>query len=78
MSLGKVDSRRESGVGSDSDTMAELTILLTTEIPEGRSNLADSHTNLGKVFKFYFALFQLLWGLIIYWLYCFREGGRIL
>lgn len=43
-----MDSRRESGVGSDSDTMAELTILLTTEIPEGRSNLADSHTNLGN------------------------------
>ncbi|EEB15190.1 conserved hypothetical protein [Pediculus humanus corporis] len=32
--------------------MAELTILLNTEIPEGRSNLADSHTNLERVAEY--------------------------
>lgn len=44
-----MDCNRESGIGSDSDTMAELATLLTTELPEGRNNLADSHTNLGKL-----------------------------
>ncbi|KAG8232953.1 hypothetical protein J437_LFUL011446 [Ladona fulva] len=44
-----VDPNRESGVGSDTDNMAELAALLTTEIPEGRSNLADSHSNLERV-----------------------------
>ena len=47
----KVDSLQDSNIRSDLDTMAELTILLNTEIPEGRSNLADSHTNLGIYLK---------------------------
>lgn len=46
---GASDTGRESGLGSDSDNMAELAALLNTEIPEGRSNLTDSHTNLGRV-----------------------------
>lgn len=49
MFLGASDTGRESGLGSDSDNMAELAALLNTEIPEGRSNLTDSHTNLGRV-----------------------------
>ncbi|XP_071444191.1 abl interactor 2 [Hetaerina americana] len=44
-----MDPNRESGVGSDADNMAELAALLTTDIPEGRSNLADSHSNLERV-----------------------------
>jgi len=46
---GAMDLNRESGLGSDSDNVAELAALLTTEIPEGRSSLADSHTNLRRV-----------------------------
>lgn len=49
---GAMDPNRESGLGSDSDNMAELTALLTTEIPDGRSNLADSHTNLERVAEY--------------------------
>jgi hypothetical protein len=47
-----MDPNRESGLGSDSDNMAELAALLTTEIPEGRSSLADSHTNLERVAEY--------------------------
>jgi len=49
---GAMDPNRESGLGSDSDNMAELAALLTTEIPEGRSSLADSHTNLERVAEY--------------------------
>ncbi|KDR07257.1 abl interactor 2-like isoform X1 [Zootermopsis nevadensis] len=52
MNCGAMDPNRESGLGSDSDNMAELTALLTTEIPDGRSNLADSHTNLERVAEY--------------------------
>ncbi|XP_011707210.1 PREDICTED: abl interactor 2 isoform X2 [Wasmannia auropunctata] len=41
-----------SGVGSDSEVMAELAALLRHEIPEGRNNLADSHTNLERVAEY--------------------------
>lgn len=41
-----------SGVGSDSEVMAELATLLCHDIPEGRSNLADSHTNLERVAEY--------------------------
>lgn len=44
-----VDPGCESGLGSDSDNMAELAALLTNEIPEGRNNLSDSHVNLERV-----------------------------
>lgn len=44
-----VDPGCESGLGSDSDNMAELAALLTNEIPEGRHNLSDSHINLERV-----------------------------
>lgn len=43
---------RESGVVSDCDTMAELAALLHQEIPEGRSNLTDNHTNLQRVAEY--------------------------
>nr|CAD7194922.1 unnamed protein product [Timema douglasi] len=49
---GVMDPSRESGLGSDSDNMIELAALLTTEIPEGRSSLADSHTNLERVAEY--------------------------
>ena len=49
---GAMDPNRELGLGSDSDNMAELAALLMTEIPEGRSNLADSHTNLERVAEY--------------------------
>jgi hypothetical protein len=32
--------------------MAELASLLTTEIPEGRTSLLDSHSNLEKVAEY--------------------------
>lgn len=41
-----------SGVGSDSEIMAELAALLRQEIPEGRGSLADSHTNLERVAEY--------------------------
>lgn len=44
-----LDPGCESGLGSDSDNMAELAALLTNEIPEGRNNLSDSHINLERV-----------------------------
>lgn len=47
-----MDPSRESGLGSDSDNMAELAALLNTEIPEGRNNLVDSHTNLERVAEY--------------------------
>lgn len=47
-----MDPSRESGLGSDSDNMAELAALLNTEIPEGQSNLSDSHTNLERVAEY--------------------------
>uniref|UniRef100_A0A1B6MQC2 SH3 domain-containing protein n=2 Tax=Graphocephala atropunctata TaxID=36148 RepID=A0A1B6MQC2_9HEMI len=47
-----VDPSRESGLGSDSDNMAELAALLNTEIPEGQNNLSDSHTNLERVAEY--------------------------
>ncbi|XP_067014880.1 abl interactor 2 isoform X2 [Anabrus simplex] len=47
-----MDPNRESGLGSDSDNMAELAALLQTEIPDGRSSLADSHTNLERVAEY--------------------------
>lgn len=47
-----MDPNRESGLGSDSDNMVELAALLTTEIPDGRSSLADSHTNLERVAEY--------------------------
>lgn len=47
-----MDANRESGLGSDSDNMADLAALLQTEIPEGRSSLADSHTNLERVAEY--------------------------
>ncbi|CAG9818242.1 unnamed protein product [Phaedon cochleariae] len=43
---------RESGVVSDCDTMAELAALLRSEIPEGRSNLTENHTNLQRVAEY--------------------------
>nr|CAD7438306.1 unnamed protein product [Timema bartmani]CAD7453592.1 unnamed protein product [Timema tahoe]CAD7588105.1 unnamed protein product [Timema genevievae] len=52
MTGGVMDPSRESGLGSDSDNMVELAALLTTEIPEGRSSLADSHTNLERVAEY--------------------------
>lgn len=43
--------------------MAELAALLKTDIPEGRSNLADSHTNLERVAEYcennYFQVFAI-------------------
>ncbi|XP_039290526.1 abl interactor 2 isoform X2 [Nilaparvata lugens] len=47
-----VDPSRESGLGSDSDNMAELAALLNTEIPEGQNSLTDSHTNLERVAEY--------------------------
>lgn len=47
--LFNVDPGCESGLGSDSDNMAELAVLLTNDIPEGRNNLSDSHVNLERV-----------------------------
>ncbi|XP_046614085.1 abl interactor 2 isoform X2 [Neodiprion virginianus] len=44
--------RVSSGVGSDSEVMAELAALLRHEIPDGRSHLADSHTNLERVAEY--------------------------
>jgi len=44
-----LDPGCESGLGSDSDNMAELAVLLTNEIPEGRNNLSESHINLERV-----------------------------
>ncbi|XP_012251803.1 abl interactor 2 isoform X1 [Athalia rosae] len=44
--------RVSSGVGSDSEVMAELAALLRHEIPDGRNNLADSHTNLERVAEY--------------------------
>ncbi|XP_044737267.1 abl interactor 2 isoform X2 [Chrysoperla carnea] len=41
-----------SAQGSDCDTMAELAALLRSEIPEGRNNLTDSHTNLERVAEY--------------------------
>lgn len=49
-STGAVVNRE--GLGSESETMAELAGLLKTEIPEGRNNLADSHTNLERVAEY--------------------------
>ena len=48
--LGAVVNRE--GLGSESETMAELAALLKTDIPEGRNNLADSHTNLERVAEY--------------------------
>jgi len=44
-----MDPSRESGLGSDSDNMAELAALLNTEIPEGQNSLIDSYNNLERV-----------------------------
>ncbi|XP_073985139.1 tyrosine kinase Abl isoform X2 [Rhodnius prolixus] len=44
-----MDAGRESGLGSDTDNMAELSALLNAEIPEGQNNLTDSFTNLERV-----------------------------
>ncbi|XP_075213221.1 uncharacterized protein LOC142319620 isoform X2 [Lycorma delicatula] len=52
LSAGTVDPNRESGLGSDSDNMAELAALLNTEIPEGQNSLSDSHTNLERVAEY--------------------------
>jgi hypothetical protein len=49
---GPMDPNRESGLGSDSDNMAELAALLMTERPEGSSSLADSHTNPERVAEY--------------------------
>lgn len=49
---GVVDPSRESGLGSDSDNMAELAALLNTEIPEGQNSLSDSHSNLERVAEY--------------------------
>ncbi|BES95103.1 Abl-interactor HHR [Nesidiocoris tenuis] len=46
---GIMDPGRESGLGSDTDNMAELAALLNTEIPDGQNNLRDSYTNLERV-----------------------------
>lgn len=43
---------RESGVVSDCDTMADVVTLLHSEIPEGRSNLTENHTNLERVAEY--------------------------
>lgn len=46
------DPSRESGLGSDSDNMAELAQLLQADIPEGRNSLTDSHVNLERVAEY--------------------------
>ncbi|XP_014245955.1 abl interactor 2 isoform X2 [Cimex lectularius] len=47
-----MDPSRESGLGSDTDNMAELAALLNTEIPEGQNNLTDNYTNLERVAEY--------------------------
>ncbi|XP_050520850.1 abl interactor 2-like [Daktulosphaira vitifoliae] len=49
---GASDPSRESGLGSDSDNMAELAQLLQADIPEGRNSLSDSHVNLERVAEY--------------------------
>jgi len=49
---GTSDPSRESGLGSDSDNMAELAQLLQADIPEGRNSLTDSHVNLERVAEY--------------------------
>ncbi|CAI6371533.1 unnamed protein product [Macrosiphum euphorbiae] len=49
---GTLGSSRESGLGSDSDNMAELAQLLQADIPEGRKSLTDSHVNLVRVAEY--------------------------
>lgn len=44
-----MDPGRESGLGSDTDNMAELAALINAEIPDGQNNLKDSYTNLERV-----------------------------
>jgi hypothetical protein len=41
-----------SEMGSDTDQLAELAALLSTELPEGRASLADSHQNLQRVAEY--------------------------
>lgn len=50
--MGMMDPSRESGLGSDSDNMAELAALLNTEIPECQNNLTDSYHNLERVAEY--------------------------
>lgn len=49
---GRISPNIESGLGSDCDTMAELAALLRSEIPEGRNNLTENHTNLERVAEY--------------------------
>jgi len=55
----------QTAVETTSDTMAELAGLLKVEIPEGKSNLTDSHINLERVAEYcennYFQVIHLLW-----------------
>ncbi|KAF4532476.1 hypothetical protein B566_EDAN003052 [Ephemera danica] len=49
---GRMMGRGGSELGSDTDQLAELAALLSTELPEGRASLADSHQNLQRVAEY--------------------------
>lgn len=47
-----VANRGGSELGSDTEHLAELAALLSTELPEGRASLNDSHQNLQRVAEY--------------------------
>ncbi|XP_065335896.1 abl interactor 2 isoform X1 [Cloeon dipterum] len=47
-----VGARGGSELGSDTEHLAELAALLSTELPEGRASLCDSHQNLQRVAEY--------------------------
>ncbi|XP_059479281.1 abl interactor 2-like isoform X2 [Neocloeon triangulifer] len=47
-----VGARGGSELGSDTEHLAELAALLSTELPEGRASLSDSHQNLQRVAEY--------------------------